>query len=315
MNDQEAVDLWVRSMHVRGLSDKTLKRRTMSVRRFRRFLAERDQTLLSATADDVETWLYGLRKANGQPIKSQSRGLYLGDLRAFFRWAVRHDVIAGNPCDKLDPPNRPRMVPRPIATKDLAFALDQADGRTRKMLLLAGYAGLRAAEIAELTTADVDFEAMTLRIHGKGDKYRVVPMHPEIAAAIAGTPRGPVITHSRQPGQGVSAGTVSRLLCAYFDRLNIDAVGHQCRHWFGSESYASSQDLRVTQALLGHSSPQTTAGYVAHSERGARDAVASLNIKAPKRASRKRATKPTRQAVETQVSTAPADNLGWAVPG
>jgi integrase/recombinase XerC len=64
----------------------------------------------------------------------------------------------------------------------------------------------------------------------------------------------------------------------YLHDLGINATGHQLRHWFGSEVYANTHDIRVTQELLGHSSPTTTAGYVAYSHVDAAAAVASLRL-------------------------------------
>ena len=58
----------------------------------------------------------------------------------------------------------------------------------------------------------------------------------------------------------------------------IDATAHQLRHYFATEVYASSKDIRVTQELLGHSSPSTTANYVAFSHVDAAAAVASLSL-------------------------------------
>jgi integrase/recombinase XerC len=65
----------------------------------------------------------------------------------------------------------------------------------------------------------------------------------------------------------------------YLAGLGIDATGHQLRHWFGTGIYAATHDIRLTQELLGHQSPNTTAGYVAWAAVDAGPAVASLTTR------------------------------------
>ena len=79
-------------------------------------------------------------------------------------------------------------------------------------------------------------------------------------------------------GGRFSGNRLSVVISAYLREQGIDATAHQLRHWFATEVYASSKDIRVTQELLGHSDPSTTAGYVAYSHVDAAAAVASLSL-------------------------------------
>lgn len=72
--------------------------------------------------------------------------------------------------------------------------------------------------------------------------------------------------------------TVGIAISRYLKELGIDATAHQLRHWFATEVYAHGHDIRVTQELLGHSDPSTTAGYVAYSHIDAGAAVRSLTF-------------------------------------
>jgi len=72
--------------------------------------------------------------------------------------------------------------------------------------------------------------------------------------------------------------SVSVAIRSYFDELGIEASGHQLRHWFGTGIYAVTHDIRLTQELLGHQSPDTTAIYVAWAAVDAAPAVAALKI-------------------------------------
>ena len=136
--------------------------------------------------------------------------------------------------------------------------------------------GLRACEIAGLRGEDVDLSRNVLFVaDGKGGKQRCVPMHLRVAAILEDAPtRGPV-WHTRD-GSPVTANLVSVVCNGHLRACQVRATLHQFRHRFGTQIYANSHDLRVTQELLGHSSPTTTAGYVAWSETAAAAAVAGL---------------------------------------
>jgi integrase/recombinase XerC len=151
----------------------------------------------------------------------------------------------------------------------------------RAMLLLAAFAGLRCQEIAGLERDDVIEAKDLLRVrHGKGQKERVLPLHPDVMAALRALPMpqtGPLFL--RPSGAAHTPVTVSEAMRDYLRRIcGIDATAHQLRHWFATEVYASSKDIRVTQELLGHSNPATTARYVAFSRVDAAAAVGSLSL-------------------------------------
>jgi integrase len=151
----------------------------------------------------------------------------------------------------------------------LADALERSSERTRLMLLLAAYAGLRRAEIAKLHTCDlVDG---TMRIKGKGGRVRSVPIHPRIAAHLAGAPYGYLFPGSR--GGHLSPDRVGRIMS---DALGPGWTAHTLRHRFGTRLYAQSHDVLQAQQLLGHSSPATTQRYVRLPDDAAAAAVAAI---------------------------------------
>jgi integrase/recombinase XerC len=82
----------------------------------------------------------------------------------------------------------------------------------------------------------------------------------------------------RPQGGPFSPNWLSACVSRYLAELGIDATCHQARHWFASEVYANCHDIRITQELLGHSDPSTTAGYIAYSHVDAAAAVGSLRI-------------------------------------
>jgi integrase/recombinase XerC len=271
MTDEELVETWLNAQTVNGLSPLTVKRRRLSLVRFVAWLAAHDTRVADATANQVEAWLASLK------VQPQSRGLYLGDLRVFYRWAARHDHLELDPTVKVDAPKRPSYQPNPIPRPQLLDAIREApNDRVRTMLTLAGYAGLRAAEIAGLRAEHFDHDANNLRVTGKGGKTRIVPMSPAVAALVQPGDRGPVISWGGKP---ITPAAVSAALSRYLREVrHLDHTGHHGRHSFGTTYYAESHDLLSTANVMGHSSTITTQGYVAHDATVARETIARFEL-------------------------------------
>lgn len=206
-------------------------------------------------------------------------------MHSLFTWAVKMRMVECDPTLCIDRPKAVVHMPRPIAEKDLALALERATGRMRCWLLLGAYAGLRCQEIAGLDRRDVmehEDPPLLLVRNGKGRKQRIVPLHPEILKAMEwrGLPNsGPLwpVGSARRP-RPISPMTVSVNGNAWLRKQGIDATMHQLRHFFGTRVYRASLDLRMTQELLGHSSPNTTTIYAAWNPGGAAGLVQGLTV-------------------------------------
>jgi site-specific recombinase XerD len=278
MNARSVVLDWVSAMRAEGLAEATVVRRRATARRFADWIGGEGK-LLVATSPQVDGWLSSLRCRDGRPIQPQSRAAYLKDLRKLYGWLARYEHVTRDPTARIPLPRSPRYRPRPIATSDLRTALGAADDRMRVILSLAAFAGLRAHEIAGLDGVDVDFDLRVLHVRGKGERDRVIPLHDELAAVLAGTGPGPVVRSAgNDVGGRVTARWVSTMVSRHFRRLNIASTAHPLRHWFGTMTYEACTDLRAVQELLGHSNPSTTAVYVAYSEERQRAAVNALRV-------------------------------------
>lgn len=246
------LDRFAEHQRRRNLSPRTVERYGWCLRVWAAHLAPRHP--FEAIRGDVERFTRG-----GSANYRQWR---LSVLSVFYRWAIREELTDRDPSLAVERPRVPRRLPRPVHDADLAMALRLAAPRMRVILALAAFAGLRCAGIAGLRVENITVEG--LRVVEKGDKERVVPMHPEIEVALAayGLPEsGPVIRGERPRGAPISPKHVSKLGGAYLRSLGIDATLHQLRHWFGTQTYRLGRDLRLTQELMGHASIATTVGY------------------------------------------------------
>jgi len=181
-------------------------------------------------------------------------------VRRFYGWALDEGVVDVDPARRLPAVRVPRAVPRPTPLKVFAEALLRAGPRGRRALLLARYAGLRRAEVAALHTDDVVETPIgpAVRVVGKGRRVRVVPLHPRLAEALAGLPRGYVFPSTRTPAGHLSPDALGSLVG---DLLGPGWTMHTLRHRAAGDWYAVDRDLRAVQELLGHASVATTQRY------------------------------------------------------
>jgi integrase/recombinase XerC len=265
----------------RGNLPRSIEKRQGSLRSFAYWLEPR--TLLDANREDIETFLDTRRGRESRTLNSKTRYSWLSDLHVFYTWAINEELTTSDPTLGIVRPKTRRNLPRPIADEDLERALSEAPAQMRAMLSLAAYQGFRCQEIAGLTREDIldtRDPAVIVVVKGKGGHQRIVPLHPETLSALRclPMPRSGALFHLPKGGCHTPE-TVSVAMRRYFAELNIDATAHRLRHWFGTGVYAASRDIRLTQELLGHQSPNTTALYVAWAAVDAAPAVATLTTR------------------------------------
>ncbi len=270
MNDQDLLTAYIADMRFRNLSENTINVRR---RYFAKFIKE--VGFHTATEQKITMWL-------SRPISPKSRAMWISTINAFYVWANHNHLFKDtemgdgwNPVVDIGKPRLHARSPRPMAQNDIQRALELADGRMKVWVLLGGLAGCRCMEIAGLQREDIRDDQGVLRIIGKGNKERFVPLHPDILAAL--NVYGMPTEGSLWPGE--TAASVSRKINRFLHgQVGTKSTAHTLRHFFGTMIYRSCQDLRATQELMGHSSPQTTAGYAASDTSKAAGIVGSLSI-------------------------------------
>jgi integrase/recombinase XerC len=165
---------------------------------------------------------------------------------------------------------------------ELRRALALARPKMGLMILLGAFCGLRCQEIAGLHWTDLqtdhDGQAVLLVREGKGGHERVVPV-PEIvleAARTFGRRRSGPMFYGHDAGQQHPQ-SVSGSINNFLKRNGFPYTAHQLRHRYGTTAYMLTKDLRLTQELLGHSSPNTTARYAAYDKSQTVDMVKAMD--------------------------------------
>ena len=235
--------------------------------------------LKQLTPADFRSYL-ARRNTEGLARTSIARGL--STVRNFFRFLDRNSLVHNPAIDTLKTPRTPKIIPKAmtpedaLATVKIAGELQEEPWLAKRdialMLLLYG-CGLRIGEALDLVVRDVGSDQKengTLRVIGKADKQRVVPVLPVIFAAIdeyltacpfSLSNTNPLFVGSR--GARLNPGVVQRQLRKIRAKLGLDdtATPHALRHSFATHLLANGGDLRTIQELLGHSSLSTTQRY------------------------------------------------------
>lgn len=264
---QTSIDGWVAWLIASGASRETVRARKGVMRSIARRLPRTSGPAEVTTAD-----LIGL--CGGQRWSVDYRRHVRVALIGFYDWAVAGGVCETNPARGLPKVAESKPRPRPAPDSVWHQLIEQAGPRERLMARLAGEAGLRRAEVAQVHRRDLieDIAGWSLIVHGKGGKQRIVPILASLAQAILDyhEPGGHDYLGFVFPGQidgHISAGHVGVLI----SRLMPPGWSmHKLRHRYASRGFAGTHNLRAVQEALGHASVATTQRYTAVSGRDVR---------------------------------------------
>jgi integrase/recombinase XerD len=265
-----------------GLAKNTLDAYRRDLALFAHWLAERSLALDDATESDLDAFV-AARHPNSRASTSNRR---LAVLRRYYRHLLRADPTRVDPTRRMRTAKRPPRFPKTLSEAQIDALIAAPDIgtplglRDRAMLELMYASGLRVSELVGLRTVMVGLDQGVVRIVGKGDKERLVPMGDAAREAIATYLREArpalakgraldalFITGRREP-RGPSDGGMTRqmfwkLIKRYALEARIDAPlsPHTLRHAFATHLLNHGADLRVVQLLLGHADISTTQIY------------------------------------------------------
>lgn len=205
-------------------------------------------------------------------LSTGSRSTYFAHLTAWFLWLQRTGLRDDDPMQHLKRPRGKRRALSIPSTVHVRRLFDDVNReRTRWMVTLAAYAGLRVSEIAKFNDDDLDLLGEQFEVVGKGGVHAVLPLHPligEIAddrrrARLRGWWFPQYVTNRRGAGGGpILGGSVTTTVSATMRRLQVPGTAHSLRHWYASEMLRQGADVAVIQHLMRHASLATTEQYL-----------------------------------------------------
>jgi len=273
--ESDWIDRFARHLQFeRRLSELTCKSYRRDLESFRRWCAEAG----------IERW----RDVDSEHVRNFSASCYrkglsprsiqrqLSALRTFFRYMSRAKQLKNHPVQAVRPPKSGKRLPGNLDADRMARLLDLPGddpivARDRAILELLYSSGLRLAELTGLNLGDIDIADATVRVTGKGNKERILPVGRlaldalrswfKVRASLADPSEQAVFVSSR--GRRISGRSVQARVDHWAKRQGIDmrVYPHLLRHSFATHLLESSHDLRGVQELLGHANISTTQVY------------------------------------------------------
>jgi integrase/recombinase XerD len=278
----EAVAAYLDLLRVeRGLSRHTLAAYASDLRLFARGAG--GMTGWARSADPAREYLAGLGRG-ARPLRPTTRRRKAAVVRAFYRFAFNEELITSDVAARLDLPRPTRRLPDTLDVAQVESLLEAPDPATpagvrdRALLELLYAAGLRISEALGLDRQDLSLDGAFVRVVGKGDRQRIVPVGDlatdalsryldEVRPAWVGgrdaglAHGGPLFVSSRGRRLGRMAAWRAIQEAARGAGLAEHVTPHTLRHSFATHLLEGGADLRVVQELLGHASITTTQLY------------------------------------------------------
>ena len=279
MNSEErlVIDAFIDTIWIeKGLSTNTLNSYKSDLEKYFNWIELNSLKYKELSRSDVLEYLAYLF---GQKLEGKSVARNLSSLKAFHNYLILKDITKSNPCEKIETPKFVKSIPSSLSENEVEKLLDAPDENTfiglrdKTMIETLYSCGLRISELVDLEIIHVNLRQGVIRVLGKGQKERLVPMGQKLINLIG-------IYFSKLEENKIKNSSNFLFLSqrgkkitrqAFWHRIKIYATKaglennkispHILRHAFATHLLNNGADLRVVQLLLGHSDLNTTQIY------------------------------------------------------
>ncbi|WP_339662313.1 site-specific tyrosine recombinase XerD [uncultured Polaribacter sp.] len=263
----------------RGLSKNTIDSYTRDLEKLILFLEENDISVTPISIDNSTIQQFNYEVAKKMNARSQAR--IISGLRSFFDYLVFEDYRETNPTDLIEAPKIGRKLPDTLSEEEInelisAVDLSHPQGERNRTILETLYScGLRVSELITLKISDLFFDEGFIKVTGKGNKERFVPIHynaqkyitiyiNEIRNHLKPAKNFEDTLFLNRRSKGLTRQMIFTILKDLAVKINLKKKisPHTLRHSFATHLLKNGADLRAIQLMLGHESITTTEVYV-----------------------------------------------------
>lgn len=258
----------------RGLSPRTVSSYRSDISQFFAWAAEKKLSPAGAARTDLDDFLWAQREKG---LKATSLFRKVESLKSFFGFIMLEEGLKESPAEALRTPRLPARLPKFLTKEEAARLLaapnttDYEDVRDRAMLELLYASGLRVTELVSVKIDAVNLQDGWIRVLGKGNKERMVPVHARALASV----RGYIAEREKrfkEPGAELFLGRTGKKMSRTQFWKRLQELGkragikqglhpHLLRHTFATHLLQGGADLRSVQEMLGHANLATTQIY------------------------------------------------------
>jgi len=224
----------------------------------------------------IRYWLSSLL-SKGYTTRSANRKL--SSLRTFYRFLLREGVVKTNPLARIIPPKSGKRLPSFVGENEMSrvistdrFESDYTGVRDRLIIVLFYFTGIRLSELVGLTTDKIDFSSQSIKVLGKGNKERIIPMHPELKTLIEEylkvraeleVNKSEKYLFLTEKGKPVYPKLIYRVVKSNLSEVTTleKKSPHVLRHTFATHLLNQGAELNAIKDLLGHASLSATQVY------------------------------------------------------
>ncbi|NOU17278.1 MAG: tyrosine recombinase XerC [Bacteroidales bacterium] len=228
------------------------------------------------THRQVRHWLSSIISKD---ISPRSANRKLSSLRAFYRYLLREGVVKTNPLTRITPPKSGKRLPSFVGESEMNLLLDPEHFnddfigfRDRLVLGMIYYTGIRLSEVVGMTIDKIDFSSQSIKVIGKGNKERVLPIHPELKKLISQylSFRDEIKLNKvekslflTEKGKPIYPKLVYRIVKANLSKVTTleKKSPHVLRHTFATHLLNNGAELNAIKELLGHANLSATQIY------------------------------------------------------
>jgi integrase/recombinase XerD len=263
----------------RGLSENSIKNYAHDIKKLVNFLDEANilENPISISKETLQQFVYEVAKT----INPRSQARIISGLKGFFNYLVFEDYRGENPMDLIESPKIGRKLPDTLSTDEInnliaAIDLSKPEGERNRAIVETLYGcGLRVSELTNLRLSDLYFDEDFIKVTGKGDKQRFVPIS-KLNKKYVNLYQNEIRIHQKievghedfvflnRRGKQLSRAMIFTIIKRLAENigLNKNISPHTFRHSFATHLLENGADLRAIQQMLGHESITTTEVYM-----------------------------------------------------